>query len=175
MSGASASASPAASPPVRLRPATADDVTAMAAIEANAFSDPWPASAFRALLEGGPAAVTVATDPHGEVVGYTVVMVAGLEGDLANIACAAAWRGRGVGDCLLAGVLADARSRGVASLFLEVREGNTPARSLYAKHGFLPVGRRRRYYQHPLEDALVLRRDLAPPADRPPADDPASP
>jgi ribosomal protein S18 acetylase RimI-like enzyme len=31
------------------------------------------------------------------------------------------------------------------------------ARHLYAKFGFVQVGRRKNYYQQPVEDALVLR------------------
>ena len=44
-------------------------------------------------------------------------------------------------------------------MFLEVRESNVAARALYASRGFSAVGRRRGYYRHPVEDALVLRRD----------------
>jgi [ribosomal protein S18]-alanine N-acetyltransferase len=42
-------------------------------------------------------------------------------------------------------------------MYLEVRESNTRARALYASRGFEEVGRRRRYYRAPVEDALILR------------------
>jgi len=47
-------------------------------------------------------------------------------------------------------------------VFLEVRESNAAARSLYGERGFEPVGTRRAYYRNPVEDALVLRLSLRP-------------
>ena len=45
-------------------------------------------------------------------------------------------------------------------MFLEVATGNAAALALYARAGFVEVGRRRRYYAD-LADALVLRARLA--------------
>jgi len=54
-----------------------------------------------------------------------------------------------------------AAARGIAAVFLEVRDSNQRARELYASRGFEEVGRRRRYYRRPVEDAIVLRRTLS--------------
>jgi ribosomal-protein-alanine N-acetyltransferase len=43
-----------------------------------------------------------------------------------------------------------------------VRPSNSVARKLYERLGFRPVGRRRRYYQAPVEDAIVLRLIVQP-------------
>ena len=40
-------------------------------------------------------------------------------------------------------------------MFLEVRVSNTPAVCLYESEGFVPVGRRKDYYEAPREDALL--------------------
>lgn len=149
---------------VRLRVATAADVAAIAAIESVSFVDPWPPEAFLGLIGQPHVDCTVAETPEGTMAGYCVVLHAGPEGDLANLATAPEVRGRRVADALLTRALDAAAARGAAALFLEVREGNAPARALYARHGFLPVGRRPRYYRHPTEDALVLRRDLPAPS-----------
>ena len=50
-----------------------------------------------------------------------------------------------------------ARARGVEAVYLEVRESNAAAQRMYAHRGFSRVGRRRRYYRRPEEDALILR------------------
>ena len=55
-------------------------------------------------------------------------------------------RGQGIGTALLERFIAAAQGRGAVRLFLEMREGN-PAESLYRRHGFAPVGRRRAYYR----------------------------
>jgi ribosomal-protein-alanine N-acetyltransferase len=146
---------------VEVRPATVADLATVSAIEAAAFSDPWSPEAFEALLGKPQVAWTVAVTSDGTVVGYCILLLAGIEGDVANIATASGWRGRGVAHLLLAEACRTARQRGGEALFLEVREGNAPARALYARHGFQPVGRRRAYYRDPVEDALVLRRSLA--------------
>ncbi len=41
-------------------------------------------------------------------------------------------------------------------MYLEVREGNEPAKALYRKLGFGTIGRRKRYYTETNEDALVM-------------------
>lgn len=92
--------------------------------------------------------------PAGEAVPATDAPTAGFflsrsifdEEELLLFAVSPAWRRRGLGDALLARFIAEAREMGMTRLFLEMREGN-PAGTLYAKHGFLPVGRRPAYYR----------------------------
>ncbi|HEX6076744.1 MAG TPA: GNAT family N-acetyltransferase [Micromonosporaceae bacterium] len=50
------------------------------------------------------------------------------------------WRGRRVGDALVAEVLAWARERRHDRVDLWVLESNLPARRLYQRHGFTPTG-----------------------------------
>jgi ribosomal-protein-alanine N-acetyltransferase len=101
-----------------------------------------------------------ADDATDEVVGYILVWFAADEAELANIAVAPAMRGQGVAAALLDEALASAGHRGTARMFLEVRDSNVRARELYESRGFEEVGRRRRYYRRPVEDALILRRTL---------------
>jgi ribosomal-protein-alanine N-acetyltransferase len=141
---------------IRLRPATAEDVPRLAQLERDAFPDPWDAAAFRSLLRSATNRVTVADD-DGLVVGYTVVVRAADEGELANIAVAPERRGRGVGRRLLADALTRASADAVSAVYLEVRESNAAARHLYESAGFEAIGRRRRYYRSPDEDAVLMR------------------
>ncbi len=140
-----------------LRPVHADDLEAIAAIEQVAFSDPWSASAFADLMTYGHARTIVALDAAGEVLGYCVLLHVLDEGEIANIAVAPAFRGRGIAARLLDDALGAAVRMGLRSVFLEVRLSNEAARGLYGSRGFSSVGRRRGYYQDPLEDALILR------------------
>jgi ribosomal-protein-alanine N-acetyltransferase len=49
------------------------------------------------------------------------------------------------------------RERGAQEIFLEVRESNVGAQSVYLERGFSVIGRRRSYYSSPTEDALIMR------------------
>jgi ribosomal-protein-alanine N-acetyltransferase len=147
---------------VLLRRATPMDVDAIAAIERASFSDPWTRDAFAQLAERAArheVSFRVA-EIDGAVAGYLVGWFAADEGELANVAVAAAWQGRGVASALLDELLAAAAARAVTAVYLEVRESNARAQALYATRGFEAVGRRRGYYRRPVEDALVLRRQL---------------
>ena len=80
---------------------------------------------------------------------------------LKNVAVAGEARQRGLGKVLVEAALARVRQRGARECFLEVRESNLVARRLYEGLGFASIGRRRRYYSRPVEDALVMRVALA--------------
>lgn len=45
------------------------------------------------------------------------------------------------------------------SLFLEVRASNLPAQKCYEKFGFVIYHRRKNYYEKPVEDALLMRKE----------------
>lgn len=141
------------------RPATAADLDEITAIEQASFSDPWSRRSFAGLLDDPAVLFLVARAPaDAPLLGYVVAWFAADESEIANIAVAPAARGRGTGARLLDAALAEAARRGAATTYLEVRESNAAARRLYASRNFSELGRRRRYYRHPVEDALVLGR-----------------
>lgn len=96
-------------------------------------------------------------EQDGNVVGFIVGRQVEHEWEIENIAVTGAARRRGLGSRLVGELLDLVRSRGGKSVFLEVRESNRAARSLYEKWAFIEIGRRKTYYQNPAEDALVLQ------------------
>ena len=149
---------------VTLRPATLDDVREIAAIERLSFSDPWSRQSFAQLIDG-PAHFVVAERPFAGqrvVAGYVVAWVVVEQAEIANIAVAPSARRLGVGALLLDDAIAALAARGARAIFLEVRRSNEPAQGLYGSRGFREVGCRRGYYRNPVEDALILRRDITP-------------
>jgi [ribosomal protein S18]-alanine N-acetyltransferase len=159
----------------RIRPAARADVIPVHHIEQACYSTPWSEAAFHSLLEreyvlfrvltvrepvgSPPSASSPSSSPSAAsavVIGFGVLWWGGSEAELANLSVHPDWHGRGGGALLLDTLLAEAGLRGVEEVFLEVRESNQPARALYASRGFVPVGRRARYYEQPTEDALVL-------------------
>ena len=156
-----------------IRRAVEADISAMVAIERASFSDPWTAATIASTLRYDHMRVLVAEERGGGEergalggdgargpVGYVVAMIAGLEAEIADLAISPSARRRGIGRALLDRLLADLEAEGVGAVFLEVRESNHAARALYASREFQGIGRRRRYYRLPVEDALLLKREL---------------
>lgn len=92
--------------------------------------------------------------------GFLVARQTAAEWELENIVVAGDLHRRGLGKRLLDALLAHARDTNSESVFLEVRESNAAARRLYEKAGFKPTGRRKSYYQNPLEDALLYQKNV---------------
>ena len=100
--------------------------------------------------------------------GYAGLLAAGGQADVLTIAVATSRWGRGIGSMLLSALIAEARRRGCAEVFLEVKAGNLRAQRLYKWWGFAEIGIRRGYYQPSGADAIVMRRDLAAAAEAEP-------
>ena len=147
-------------PGLTIRPAVLEDAEAVAEIEVQSFSNPWHRMTFRSLIAHGRGRILVAEDPPVGVVGYTVFWWVMEQGELANLAVAPAYRGRGVGSALLDRALEEAGDVGIKSFFLEVRSSNDPALRLYRSRGFAEIGVRKDYYRKPHEDARVLMKAL---------------
>jgi [ribosomal protein S18]-alanine N-acetyltransferase len=96
--------------------------------------------------------------------GFILSRLAGGEAEILSVAVAPARRGRGLARKLLDLHLRRLAGLGVGAVFLEVDEGNAPARRLYGRARFRDVGHRPAYYPRGTQapsNALVLRRDLA--------------
>ena len=112
-------------------------------------------------LLAGPDGLAPGDDERAT--GFAMSRGAADEEELLLIAVDPEFRGRGIGGALLERLAAEARTRGVTRLFLEMREGNT-AEVLYRRHGFVSVGRRRHYYRRgsgsPIDAITFAREDL---------------
>ena len=145
---------------VRIVPMTADHLDEVAELERVCFSVPWSRNMLKEELDNALSALLVALDDDGRVVGYAGVQVILDEGYITNVAVRPDCRRRGVAAQLLKVFLDFAQGNKLAFLTLEVRESNHAAIILYGRHGFRSVGRRRNYYEHPREDAIIMTREF---------------
>ncbi|HET7094831.1 MAG TPA: ribosomal protein S18-alanine N-acetyltransferase [Thermomicrobiales bacterium] len=90
------------------------------------------------------------------IVGFAGMWSAFDEAHVTTIAIDEPYRGRGLGEWLLATLFDEAVRRGANWLTLEVRVSNESAQALYRKWGFSGQGTRRRYYSDNNEDALIM-------------------
>jgi ribosomal-protein-alanine N-acetyltransferase len=147
---------------VTVRPMLEADIERVTAIETSSFTTPWKAATFRTLMDRSGAVLRVLETPGIPVGGYAVLWCILDQGELANIAVAPELRNRGLGSFLLDQMTAEARARGVESLYLEVRVSNFRARAMYGSRGFQEIGVRKDYYEKPREDARILVKRLTP-------------
>jgi len=132
------------------------DLPAVMRIEGESFSTPWKETTFRSLLNRADTDMFVA-ELDGRVAGYAACWTVVDQSELGNVAVARDARGHGLGGALVDVVVERVKERGATECFLEVRESNAAAQSLYRQRGFTVVGKRRSYYAKPTEDALVMR------------------
>lgn len=137
-----------------LRRMEKEDLEAVAAVERDCFPDPWSFRLLSDLLTSAYDSVFVLLE-EGKLTGYVNVRILGEEAELMRIAVRRASRGKGFGKKLLRFGMREMLARGAVMATLEVRAGNIPAVRLYEAHGFLPEGRRKRYYENPVEDAVL--------------------
>lgn len=104
----------------------------------------------------GSHRTTTRTSP---LVGYAGVWLAVDEAHITTIAVAPRYRGHGLGELLLSGLIDQAFDLHATMLTLEVRVSNIVAQNLYLKYGFRPTGTRPRYYTDNGEDALIMWTD----------------
>jgi ribosomal-protein-alanine N-acetyltransferase len=144
---------------VTLRDAVIGDIDALMAIERASFSVPWSeGSVFREI--GADDGIFLVAERESRVVGFAIARLTVPDAELLNLAVEPQSRGFGVASELLREILARLETRGVTAVYLEVRQSNDAARRLYERHAFESVGRRRRYYDEPTEDAIVMRREI---------------
>jgi len=159
-----------------------EDVPAVAEIEKIVFTLPWSSTAFAYELRNNAAAqyLTLRYAPwvraswenrvlpkamrklfqspknDPSLLGYGGFWLVLEEAHICTLAVRPEWRGRGLGELLLASLVERAMDRHAEVITLEVRVSNTRAQNLYQKYGFTVVGRRKGYYSDNGEDALIM-------------------
>lgn len=145
---------------VQIVPMNGDHLDEVVELERVCFPDPWSRNMLKEELENDLAAFLVALDGEGAVAGYAGLQVVLDEGYILNVAVRPDCRRQGVAGQLLQVFLNFAKGNQLAFLTLEVRASNYPAIALYGSRGFRGVGRRKNYYEHPREDAVIMTLDL---------------
>ena len=145
---------------VRIVPMTADHLGEVAELERLCFSVPWSRTMLAEELDNALSAMLVALDDQGRVAGYAGLQVILDEGYITNVAVRPDCRRQGVAGQILQVFLDFAQAQGLAFLTLEVRASNQAAILLYGSRGFRGMGRRKNYYEHPREDAIIMTKEF---------------
>jgi ribosomal-protein-alanine N-acetyltransferase len=150
------------------------DLDSVVRIEGLSFPQPWTRDQFLTELQRGPVShchVAVMKDsedtktgndhPPGaeSAVGFIMAWLVEDELHISNLAVAPEMRRCGIAAALLEESISSGAGMGAVWCQLEVRASNSPARELYKRLGFKPLGKRKGYYCNG-EDALVMGKEL---------------
>ncbi len=143
-----------------VRSMTKADIGDVLRIEESAYDFPWTEGIFKDCLRVGYHSFVA--EREGVVVGYVLMNTVLNEGHILNLCVDTNIRRQGVARCLLQHIIDLATQLEAATLFLEVRESNAAALSLYNEFNFNEIGIRRNYYPAPVgrEDAIMLVKQL---------------
>ncbi len=134
-----------------------DDLDAICAIENQSFGDPWKREFFEAEFQVDKFNYLRGAKVDTTLVGYCMFwMFPHDEIQITNIAIHPDHRRQRIATQLINDAIQIGRQQQAQRAVLEVRESNESARAFYHGLGFSQTGRRQRYYEDPVEDALLL-------------------
>ena len=138
---------------VTVRSAELTDVPELVALEQQApGAAHWTPAEYSKLVS---TEIVLVAEEAGRMCGFVCAKIVAGELEIENVAVAVEFLRRGVASTLIHDLIRHAESRSASAILLEVRESNLPARRLYERNDFREVGRRRSYYQSPVEDAIL--------------------
>lgn len=138
-----------------IRKCSAADVKEIAEIEKNCIPDGWSEKAFEEWLSGD-GRILLGAFADGRMIGFANGSWVIDEGELLNIAVLEEYRQHGTAALLYEQIEKEFSDNGVGTVYLEVREKNTPAIKFYQKNGFEQNGLRKNYYKNPHDNAVLM-------------------
>jgi ribosomal-protein-alanine N-acetyltransferase len=134
---------------------TEDDIEQVVSIEKSIFSMPWSGKSFLDACTA-PENIYLVCEDNNIIQGYCGLWTVIDEGNITNMAVAPDYRRMGIARELMKEMEKRGREKNVSVFFLEVRESNLPARGLYEEMDYRTIGRRKNFYEKPVEDALIM-------------------
>ena len=114
---------------------------------------PWTAIQMAEVLRSDVNNCAIAAD-ETQLVGFLIWQETDFEAEVLQIAVLPSYQGQKIATALFDFLPAD------KEIFLEVRESNKPAMLFYKKEKFEEIARRRSYYHAPVEDAIIMKREI---------------
>jgi ribosomal-protein-alanine N-acetyltransferase len=132
-----------------------DDISAILEIEQDSFGAPWPGQSFIDEIRRKYAFSKVAVLGR-EVIGYACADYELHESRILKLAVHGDFRRRGVATMLMNEIIEELKKKGCVFMYLKVRASNTAAQKFYEFFGFKVETVRKKYYEDPAEEALLM-------------------
>ena len=143
---------------MELRTAEERELSAVAVLE-QTFAFPLSEEELHKIHKNETFRILVWKDGE-EILGHCILFRVMDEAEITSVSIRKELRGQGIGTAFLTELLEYLREDGAKIAYLDVRESNLAARRLYQKCGFSEIGRRKRFYQKPVEDAIGMGIEL---------------
>lgn len=140
---------------IEIRRMQRKDVSGVAQMEAEYFSEPWSAQAFLDVLDKKEYLYMVAAEGE-EIIAYCGMYQVLGEGNITQVAVRSDMRGKGIARKLLQDFMQIGKMSGVDAYTLEVRVSNQSAIRAYEACGFVTECVRKDFYAAPKEDAFIM-------------------
>lgn len=114
---------------------------------------PWTLEQIQANLSQHQTWYALAYD-GAEVIGFLAVQENLFEAEVLQIAVKKAYQGQGIASSLFAQLPTD------KEIFLEVRKSNQRAQAFYKKEKMVVIAERKVYYHDPVENAIIMKREV---------------
>ena len=129
--------------------------------EKECFSDPWDEKTIKNTITGDIYGCIEARVGE-ETAGHLIYQFISPECEILRVAVREKFRRHGIGRKMMQYLFSELEKPAYKKLtyFIEVRESNAPAISLYKSVGFYQIYVRKNYYRNPTESALILKKDF---------------
>lgn len=141
---------------MKIRLMVEEDAEAVSIIEEQLFSKPWTKQDFVNSLSDWHNIYVVVENEQKEIIGYCGIWGVLDEGQITNVAVRPEDQGKGIGFAMLTELIRMGKNEGLQQYTLEVRESNKKAQSLYKRLGFVEEGKRKNFYDKPVEDGIIM-------------------
>lgn len=152
-----------------IAPLTAPLIPAAVALDQHCLGGMWTADGYQrevdspnsvmlaAFKAGEPESLALSAPPSS-ILALACLWTILDEAHITILAVDPDYQGQGLGYFMVTALMQAAWQREMEWVTLEVRVSNQAAIALYRQFDFVDVGQRKRYYQNPEEDALILWR-----------------
>lgn len=144
---------------VQIDKAKIKDVVDILIIEKECGLAKWKSEDYCEEIDREDSLVLIAKTKN-KTIGFLAARSTTEETDIFNIGVSPKYQKLGIGGSLLNNLLERVRKTLVKSIWLEVRESNLEAIGFYRKKGFRQIQIRKNFYAQPVENAIVMKREL---------------
>lgn len=134
------------------------DVDKIVELYEKNFADGWNKNMLESAFDSGRF-ICIGIEEENKLIGLISCSTTDFDADIEGITIDKDFRRNGFAKALLGILEVKLKEKNIEKVFLEVREGNTPAKNLYLGADYKEINVRKKYYSDG-EDAVIMAKEL---------------